>query len=238
MLTFEQKYSGSDGNLYLVTSPEGRFLIEAGVPWAKLQKALDYDLSGIKFCLISHADSDHSFCYEKLTEFGINIFATHETFDILPPVKRQRRLKAVIPDKWFTVGSFSIMPFEVFHDREGTVGFIVEQGTESLFYATDTSYIAEDWSHREKPFTIIAIEASWDKKRIEAGLLAGKINAVYANRLMLTHQEVSNCKLWLNKFCDLSRCREINLIHVSSTCDKAAIKADFEEEFLIPIFIK
>ncbi len=54
-MIFRQHYSGSSGNLYEIVANSGaRLLIEAGVTWKKLQKALDYNLSNIEACLISH----------------------------------------------------------------------------------------------------------------------------------------------------------------------------------------
>jgi len=54
-MKFIQHYSGSSGNLYEVVSNNGkRLLIEAGVVWAKVQKALRYDLKSISGCLLSH----------------------------------------------------------------------------------------------------------------------------------------------------------------------------------------
>ena len=47
--------SSSSGNLYCVTAANGkRILIECGVAWKKLQKALGYKLNNVEACLISH----------------------------------------------------------------------------------------------------------------------------------------------------------------------------------------
>jgi metal-dependent hydrolase (beta-lactamase superfamily II) len=54
-LTFTTHYSSSLGNLYEVRAANGRrLLIEAGVPWAKLQRILNFNLKDIEACLISH----------------------------------------------------------------------------------------------------------------------------------------------------------------------------------------
>lgn len=54
-MRFESFYSSSTGNLYCVTAANGkRLLIECGVTWRKLIKALSYDLTNIEACLISH----------------------------------------------------------------------------------------------------------------------------------------------------------------------------------------
>ena len=51
-----QHYSGSSGNLYEIIADNGkRLLLDPGVSWKLIQKALDYKLENICACLISHA---------------------------------------------------------------------------------------------------------------------------------------------------------------------------------------
>lgn len=47
--------SCSGGNSYILQSDTGSLLIECGVPFKRIQKALDFDLSNVQGCLISHA---------------------------------------------------------------------------------------------------------------------------------------------------------------------------------------
>jgi phosphoribosyl 1,2-cyclic phosphodiesterase len=46
--------SGSKGNCYLLSTPTGILLIEAGIPWKQIQKGLNFDLREVVACLISH----------------------------------------------------------------------------------------------------------------------------------------------------------------------------------------
>ena len=46
--------SGSKGNCYILESPTGVLLIEAGIPWKEILKGLDFNLKGVVGCLISH----------------------------------------------------------------------------------------------------------------------------------------------------------------------------------------
>ena len=46
--------SSSKGNSYILQSPTGSLLIEAGIPWGKLLQGLEYDIRGVVGCLISH----------------------------------------------------------------------------------------------------------------------------------------------------------------------------------------
>lgn len=46
--------SSSKGNAYILESPTGSLLIEAGIPWKQILQGLNYDLKGVVGCLISH----------------------------------------------------------------------------------------------------------------------------------------------------------------------------------------
>ncbi len=54
-MKFIQYSSGSSGNFYEVMANNGeRLLIECGIAWPKMLKFLDYNLKGVRGCLISH----------------------------------------------------------------------------------------------------------------------------------------------------------------------------------------
>lgn len=54
-MNFIQHSSGSKGNFYEVIANNGsRLIIDPGITWIKLQKALKYNLKSISGCLISH----------------------------------------------------------------------------------------------------------------------------------------------------------------------------------------
>ncbi len=46
--------SGSKANSYILLSPTGSLVLEAGLPWKLIQRGLDYDISGVIGCLITH----------------------------------------------------------------------------------------------------------------------------------------------------------------------------------------
>jgi len=90
-MKFIQHYSGSKGNLYEVVSNDGkRLLIEAGVVWPTLQKALKYDLKGISGCLLSHEHQDHSKAIKDVMRAGIDVYASYNTLDVLDIAGKRR----------------------------------------------------------------------------------------------------------------------------------------------------
>lgn len=46
--------SSSKGNAYILETETGILILDAGVPFREIQKALDFDLERIKGCLITH----------------------------------------------------------------------------------------------------------------------------------------------------------------------------------------
>jgi phosphoribosyl 1,2-cyclic phosphodiesterase len=46
--------SSSHGNCYVLESETGSLLIECGIQYKKIQQALNFDISSIQGCLVSH----------------------------------------------------------------------------------------------------------------------------------------------------------------------------------------
>jgi len=196
----------------------GRLLIDPGVTFSKLCKALGHNFNGIQGCLVSHDHKDHCKAADDVAEYGIDLF----DFSNL-------RMKQINQ-----VGSFDVIPFPTIHiDR--SMGFIVRQGTEALLFVTDTKNITQRFNVQ---FTTIAIECSYDRVKADALFAAGKINKFYREQRLTQHLEINDTKRYLREFCDLSQCRELHLLHMSKTLgDKESVRQEFETEFLINTFI-
>jgi len=232
-MKFEQLYSSSEGNLYEVTARSGqRLLIECGVVWARLQEAIRYDLSNIMGCLVSHEHKDHSKAIFEVLEAGIPIYATSGTLDAYGIEPSERNVNVVSTMELAEIGPFRVVAFPINHDAAEPVGFWVrEVAGENLLYATDTSHIRLRF---KIPFDIIAIECSYDHERLSKQVESGEVHVAVAKRLLTSHMECHETLRYLDEFCDLSRCREIHLIHMSGErVDREALKAECEKRFFI-----
>lgn len=229
-MTFKQLYSGSDGNLYIVTANNGKqLLIECGVTWKKLVQALDHDLHNIEGCLLSHEHADHSKSVKDVITSGINIFASSGTFAALGFGITNRRCLIMGDDVKGTTDTFQFTSYSINHDAAEPLLFIVKADDEYLLFATDTSHITQAFGHK---FNIIAIECSYDKDTLERKVKAGTIHEIVAKRLLTSHLEKQDCMTYLNEFCDLTKCHEIHLLHISGdNNDRQLCKKDFENEF-------
>ena len=234
-MKFNQLYSSSTSNLYTVTAGNGkRLLIEAGVPWKKLEKAINYDLSNIEGCLLSHCHLDHSKAVLDVMKAGINVYSSEGTFAGCGILNGQRRARIVKPR--FTIAeTFDILSFRTIHDAAEPLGFVIHETEtgENLLFATDTAYIRQRFTKIR--FNIIALECSYDRTILLDRVERNDINETVAKRLLDSHQEKQVAIDYIDKYCDLKKCREIHLLHMSSA-NLASIKEtakEFERRFFV-----
>ena len=235
-MKFKQHYSGSSGNFYEIIANNGkRLLIDPGVSWKKIQKALKHDLSNIIACVVSHDHGDHSKAIKDVMKAGIDVYASAGTLDACGFLN-EHRATITIENDLIRLDTFQVFSFGVNHDAEEPLGFVVRADNEFMLFATDTSHI----THRFKfPFKIIAIECSYDKDVLQERVDNGSINESLAKRLLTSHMEKSETKRYLKEFCNLSQCTELHLLHLSSSNigDVEKVIDEFEEEFLIETMI-
>jgi phosphoribosyl 1,2-cyclic phosphodiesterase len=237
-MKFDQLYSGSKGNLYVVSAGNGkRLIIDPGVTWKKLQKALNYDLTGIVGCLLTHEHKDHSKAVKDILQAGIYVFASQGTLDAIDLKLANHRRAKVIRDKSVVrIGlnaDFKFRAFSVSHDATEPLGFVIKADDEYLLFATDTSHIRQQFMTL---FNIIAIECSYDKAILNKRVESGDINEEVAKRLLTSHTEKQEAMRYIRKFCDISKCREIHLLHCSrDNLNIEQTKTEFANKFFIEV---
>ncbi len=224
-MKFHNYYSGSAGNLYTVEADNGnRLLIDPGVPWKKLLEALDYDLSNIVGCLVSHEHKDHCKAVPCVLEAGIQVFASLGTLRAMGVIGH-RMACTMVPH----IEGFDIISRKANHDAADPLIFAIACDGQRLLFATDTSHISQTFL---TPFDIIAIECSYDRTILDERVWTGDINPTLANRLLRSHMEKYTTIRYLEKFCDLSRCKEIHLLHCSKdNLDAEATRKEIEDKF-------
>lgn len=231
-MKLDQLYSSSTGNAYVVTAANGkRLMIECGVTWAELQKALNYDLSGIVGCLLTHEHKDHSKAVREVMRAGIAVWASEGTLDALGVYHDRRTVGMDSYTTPYSIGPFEVSCYDSKHDAVQPFLYTVKCDNENLLFATDTSHIKQQFAI---PFNIIAIECSYNKEYLQKRVDAGTIHEEVAKRLLTSHMEEKETARYLSEFCDLSKCREIHLLHCSAdSLHKERIKTEFEKRFFI-----
>ena len=202
--------SSSKGNSYILSSPTGSLLIEAGIPWKEILKGLDYDISKVVGCLISHEHKDHSKAVDDVMRAGIDVFMSGGTMDLWPEFNYRRYL--ISNKRMFAVGDFMIIPFDVQHDANEPLGFLIRYRPtgEKLLFITDSYYS----KYKFKGLNYIMVECNYIKETLDENIENGYINEAMKPRLLQSHFSLENVKEFL-KANDLSQCREIVLLHLS-----------------------
>lgn len=209
-MRFEALASSSHGNAYIVSDQETRILLECGLSRKKLQQLSGFRLSDISACVVSHEHKDHSGCVADLLAGGMPVYMSEGTavalglegnaLDAVEAVEHQRQI---------TVGTIDIVPFTTFHDAKEPLGFLFRSRLDGniLAFATDTVNL----NYRFPGVNLLAIEANYDKYILER---CQRMPENIRHRVSNTHMEIDVLCDYLQRL-DLSRCREIYLLHLS-----------------------
>ena len=202
--------SGSKGNAYILNTPTGNLLIECGLPFKVIQQALEFDLTSVQGCLLTHSHGDHSRATKDVMRAGINTYMTLETATSINA--EGHRMELIKAGTQFRAGDFTALPFPTEHDCPGAVGYLIQYKPtgEKLLFATDTYYIR----HRFQGLNYILIECNYCKETLDANIEAGLIPLNLKNRLIESHFSLENVKGFLAAN-DLTKVKKIVLIHLS-----------------------
>lgn len=224
--------SGSTGNLYKIDNARTQLLIECGLPYKKLQRALHYKVYNIDGILVSHSHMDHSKAVKDLLSIGKDIYMSAGTASDLN-ISNTPALHIVQAKQSFSVGAFMITPFKTEHDATEPLGFVVVDDKDRLLFATDTYYL----KYKFTGLTQIMIECNHSYNILDRNVADGSINKILAKRLVKSHFSLENVKKWLLEN-DLSHVKEIWLLHLSRlNADADLFKREIAALTGLPVYI-
>lgn len=205
--------SSSSGNCYLIeASKDDKLVLDAGINFKDVQKELNYNFNGIQGVLITHEHMDHLKYATNFALYGIDIYASAGTFEKLD--LKGHRFRVIKALKQFTIGNFTILPFDTQHDAAEPLGFLIQHKItgEKLLYATDTYYIKYKFSK----LNYLLIECNYNAEIAKENANNGVINKTRYSRLLESHFSLDNLLKFL-KANDLSYAKNIILCHLSDT---------------------
>ena len=216
--------SGSQGNCYRITDGRTPLLLECGISYKDIQKYLNFRVSEIAGCLITHEHKDHSKAIKDIMKAGIDCYMSQGTAGTLG--LSGHRVNIIKAKQQFRIDTWTILPFETQHDAAEPLGFLLANKTgEKLLYATDTYYIR----YRFRGLTHIAVECNYSLDILRANVEASLVEPVLKSRILKSHFSLENVKEFL-KANDLSRVREIWLLHLSDgNSDEKRFKREIQE---------
>lgn len=235
MIAVETIGSSSRGNCYKLTSGGSSLLLECGLPWAQIRRALNFKTTDLDGCLVSHHHKDHSRAAVDVLKAGIDLYATQPAFDAMEIPGPHHRFHPLTYRLAINIGPWLVMAFEAVHDAPGTAGFwITDADGDKLVFLTDSAF-----SYYTFPGTsIYMIEANFSETILQRNVEAGLIDAARARRVRENHMSIERVLEMLASN-DLSRCRQILLLHGSDgNSDSAQFKTMVEEAAGIPATIE
>ena len=223
--------SGSAGNCYLLQNEKETLIIEAGLPYKTILKGLNFNLSNVVGCLVSHEHLDHSKAIKDIARNGIDVYSSEGT--LVRSETMNHRGKVIKSEEQFKVGGFTILPFQTEHDAAEPLGFLIShKDTGKILFATDTYYI----QYKFNGLKHLLIECNYSKEILERNIEGG-LNSSLVKRLLKSHFSLENVKEFL-RATDLSKCEDITLIHLSyGNSNSKEFKGEIERLTGKPVYI-
>lgn len=173
--------SGSSGNAYLIGDGRTRLLLDAGIPFSRIQIGCGFRTSSIDACLVTHRHGDHAAAVPKLLQRGITVYSNADVAGLYEGVQELHALRE------HTVGTFRVLPFEAEHDVPCYGYQVTSTATgEKLIYITDSAYVRYTFTG----LTHIMIEANYAEDIMIGNVRDDKIPFPLAERVAQTHMSI------------------------------------------------
>jgi len=209
--------SSSAGNCYILDNGKEALVIEAGVAFSEVKKAVDFDIKRIVGCLISHEHGDHAKEAQKFLDARIPVYTSTGTAESLG--LSDKRLLAKMNDCGiYHIHNFTVQPFDVQHDAAEPFGFLIHhRETGHVLFATDTYYLAYTFNNLNN----ILIECNYRQDILDENSNAGRVPKAQRDRTIQSHMSYDTCLQTLRAN-DLRSVNKIVLIHLSDGNSNAA----------------
>ncbi|MGY3186487.1 MBL fold metallo-hydrolase [Lysinibacillus sp. TE18511] len=209
MIQIKTLATGSKGNCYHITDGSTPLLLECGISFKQIQQGVNFETSILGGVLVTHEHKDHCKGVESVLNRGLDVYMSKGTQGALQ--LNHHRIKTVESKKRFKVGTWTILPFDVQHDVNEPLGFLLQSDNGSkLLFATDTYYV----KYRFSGLNYIMIECNYDQQTLDENVESGRVHPAMRKRVMRSHFSLENL-LEFFKANDLSKVEEIHLLHLS-----------------------
>lgn len=173
--------SGSSGNCYVLENDKEKLLLDLGLTKSEIVKGMDYDISHVVGCVVTHKHNDHSKSQRDFQDIFIPVYAPYE-----------QENKNIEKKKFgnFTVTSIPMLDksMEIWqHTNPDSsqcpcYGFLITHpDMGKLLYVTDTKLIT--WTFQKQKINHILIGTNFDEKTITSDI--AKRNHVITGHMSL-----------------------------------------------------
>lgn len=222
--------SSSRGNCYLLKSPGvPSLIIEVGIPVRRIRAALGFTLSDIAGALVSHCHGDHAAGVKDALKAGVDIYMSQETAEAIG-VADHHRVQFINSETVYGIHSWTVRPFDLAHDVPTHGFYIHAPDGDRLLFIPDTSYVR----NRFGSVNILAIECNHVADLLSEHIQDGHVPAPLGRRVRRNHMSLDSV-IAMIRANDMSKCREIWLLHLSdANSDEARMIRAVQEATGIP----
>ena len=204
--------SSSNGNCYILDNGKEALILEAGVRFQEVKKALGYNLRKVVGCLITHRHNDHAKYIKAMVDNGFHTLALADVWEN-KGVWGSRSV-AIVPKHGYKLGQFKVLPFNACHDVP-CVGYLIEH-PECLSLFPRLNHIL--------------IECNYSMPKLIEAVNAGITPKSQIDRLPNSHMELQTCKSVLSEL-DLANVYNIVLLHLSDhNSDRLKFVSEIERQ--------
>lgn len=198
--------TGSTGNAYIIKAKEEILLLELGINFKNIKKDIDFDLSKVVGALISHEHKDHCKSVNEAMKSGIDIYMSEGTMKGIDlDFNYSYRIPFLLEHNVVAkIGGFTIVPFNVQHDVNEPLGFLIHhKELGKILFVTDSYFVKNRFSIVDH----ILIECNYSEDVLPD-------LPPWRARTIKSHMSLETLKEMLLTM-DLSSTKDITLIHIS-----------------------
>lgn len=200
--------SSSQGNCYILENKNEALIIEAGVRFIEVKKALGFDIRKVSGCLITHQHNDHAKYIKAMVESGFPTLALEEVWTAKGVTGS--RAYCIERGKGYRFGRFKVLPFDACHDVP-CVGYLIDHPeTGRIMFLTDSCMCEYVFPGLNQ----VMIECNYSDAKLVEAINSGRTLPSQRERLMTSHMELNTCKGFLCAN-DLTNVANIVLLHLS-----------------------
>lgn len=233
-MTLDCLGSSSRGNCYILTDRNGRrLIIEAGVPFREVKRAIGYSLSSVEGVIVTHEHRDHSRAVPDMLAAGLTVMALPEVYRSFDNLRARTFGRNIQPQHGYRAGAYKIIAIGVMHDVP-CVGYVIDHPEMGrLLFATDTY----DLTQTVPGLHTIMMEANYSIELLNESIESGETPATMRGRLSVSHMEIRTTEAVIRAQ-DTAETRNIILLHLSSGhAAGAEFKARIERATGVPTTI-
>lgn len=206
--------TGSKGNCYSIRDPDGEILLlECGLPKVDVMRMIDYRISDVVGCAVSHEHSDHYnlATAKTLRKFGVPM--------IVPHLEERNVLRG---------SNFAVRKFPVIHDVPCYGFYITNRHLGKILYITDTEYVRLTFKHLEMDYIIVECDYQADLVDLENPK---------TRRAFQTHMELQTCLEFIRAN-HTDNLKAVILVHMSQDgLDKEYAKNLIATTIGVPVYL-